>query len=161
MALSQVPLKLPRLGYGQSCPLSRLSQLGPHLGMGLGTGPVYLFDPATGLWRSRDAGVSWARIWARPFNKDLTGYVAASPASPGVGYVSVGTFGLFKLTGADTGTAVGNGITATAVGNFTGPGPVTIAPDGSIWVTQVAWARWGRTSRMIMKAIRPAVIRCT
>ena len=47
VALGRIPLKLPRLERGQSCPLSKLSQPGPHLGMGLGGGPVYLFNGET------------------------------------------------------------------------------------------------------------------
>ena len=43
-ALSTAALKLPRLEPGQFCPLSKLKQLGPHLGMGLGSGPVYMFS---------------------------------------------------------------------------------------------------------------------
>ena len=43
-ALSGVPLKLPRPEPGRSCPLSKLSQLGPHLGDALGSGPVYVFS---------------------------------------------------------------------------------------------------------------------
>lgn len=41
-ALSAVPLKLPRLEPGQSCPPAQLSQTDPQFGMGLGSGPVYL-----------------------------------------------------------------------------------------------------------------------
>ena len=44
VALNQVLLKLPRLTPGQACPLSTESQLGPHLGTGLGSGPVYIFN---------------------------------------------------------------------------------------------------------------------
>lgn len=43
-ALSAVPLKLPRPEPGQSCPLSKLSQVGPNLGMAMGSGPVYVFN---------------------------------------------------------------------------------------------------------------------
>lgn len=43
-ALSAVALKLPRLEPGQPCPLSKLRQLGPHLGMALGSGPVYMLS---------------------------------------------------------------------------------------------------------------------
>ena len=42
--LSGVPPKVPRLVSGQPCPLSKPTQLGPHLGMGLGSGPVYVFS---------------------------------------------------------------------------------------------------------------------
>jgi hypothetical protein len=41
-ALSAVPLDLPRLQPGQPCPLSKLSQIDPQFGMGLGSGPVYV-----------------------------------------------------------------------------------------------------------------------
>ena len=44
VALNRVPLKLPRLEPGQACPMSKLSQVGPSLGMGLGSGPVYVFS---------------------------------------------------------------------------------------------------------------------
>ncbi len=43
-ALPEVPLKLPGLTAGQSCPMSKASQVGPSLQMGLGSGPVYVFN---------------------------------------------------------------------------------------------------------------------
>ena len=46
-ALSKVPLKLPHLGPGQACPVSVPRQLGPGLGTGLGTSPVYVFSGET------------------------------------------------------------------------------------------------------------------
>ncbi len=58
--LSQVPLKLPRIERGQSCPLSKLSQVvGPHLRMGLGSGPVYLFS-GEGVRSQHSTKVVWA-----------------------------------------------------------------------------------------------------
>jgi hypothetical protein len=71
------------------------------------------------------------------FNHDMTGYIAAPASKPGVVYVSLGTQGLYRLTGADRGTSVGNGITATTVGSFTGAGAVSAGPDGSVWLAQV------------------------
>jgi hypothetical protein len=41
-ALNAVPLNLPRLQSGQSCPLSKPTQIDPQFAMGLGSGPVYL-----------------------------------------------------------------------------------------------------------------------
>src|SRR5260370_33955825 len=46
-ALSNVPLKLPHLGPGQSCPVSVPRQLGPGLGKGLGSSAVYVFSAET------------------------------------------------------------------------------------------------------------------
>jgi hypothetical protein len=43
-ALASAPLRLPRLAPGQACPLSRLSQVGPGIGKGLGNGPVHIFN---------------------------------------------------------------------------------------------------------------------
>src|SRR6202022_4936869 len=43
-ALSKVPLKLPHLGPGQACPVSVPRQLGPGLGTGLGSSPVYVLS---------------------------------------------------------------------------------------------------------------------
>jgi hypothetical protein len=43
-ALNTVPLKLPPVEPGRSCSPSKLSQVEPHLGMGLGSGPVYLLS---------------------------------------------------------------------------------------------------------------------
>ena len=102
------------------------------------SGVVYLFDPATGLWRSLDSGATWSEIWARPFNHDMTGYIATPPGATGVVYVSLGTLGVYRLTGADTGVSVGNGIMATAVGSFVGAGPLATSTDGIVWLAQVA-----------------------
>src|SRR5256712_11767454 len=41
-ALSGLPLKLSPAGG--SCPMSKMSQLGPHLGEALGSGPIYVFS---------------------------------------------------------------------------------------------------------------------
>jgi hypothetical protein len=42
--LRTVALNLPRLESGQPCPFSKLKQLGPHLGTGLGSGPAYMLN---------------------------------------------------------------------------------------------------------------------
>src|ERR1700737_1342610 len=46
-ALSKVPLKLPPLGPGQACPVSAPRQLGPGVGTGFGSSPVYVFSAET------------------------------------------------------------------------------------------------------------------
>jgi len=46
-ALSAVPLNLPRLQPGQSCPLSKPTEIDPQFGMGLGSGPIYLTNGET------------------------------------------------------------------------------------------------------------------
>ena len=101
-----------------------------------GASVAYLYDPASGLWRSNDRGATWSKVWAAPFNHDLTGYAGVLPGSTTV-YLSLGTTGVWRLSNASSGT-VGAGITATRVGAFSGAGPLTIAPDGSVWVAQVA-----------------------
>src|SRR5258708_2529209 len=46
-ALSAVPLNLPRLQPGQSCPLSKPTEIDPQFGMGLGSGPIHLTNGET------------------------------------------------------------------------------------------------------------------
>jgi hypothetical protein len=60
--LAWAPLKLPRVGPGQSCPVSTPRNLGPQIGPGKGSGPVFVFgadavlsDPASSnkiVWAS-------------------------------------------------------------------------------------------------------------
>ena len=61
VALSRVPLRLPRLEPGQACSLSKLNQLGPHLGLGSGSGPVYMLN---GEIASSDPEHSNKVVWA-------------------------------------------------------------------------------------------------
>jgi hypothetical protein len=105
-----------------------------------GSASVYLYDNGTGVWRSNDRGKTWTRIWARASSAAGSfGQVAADPVDPGRLFVAVPGDGLYRLDGATTGT-VGAGITPVRVGPFVAPGPLTFAPDGSLYATENAAA---------------------
>jgi hypothetical protein len=94
---------------------------------------VYLYDRATGVWRSNDNGASWVRIWQKPSAQEMTGYVVADPADASRLYVSVLNDGVYRLDNATTGT-VGAGITAVELGSFSKPGPIALAASGRLLV---------------------------
>lgn len=98
---------------------------------------VYLYDRASGVWRSTDAGVTWKQIWSKPSPWDLTGYLSIDPARPQDLYVSVGLDAVYRLSGAAKGT-VGAGITPAKLGSFASPGAMAIAGDGTLYVAEVA-----------------------
>ncbi len=108
---------------------------------------AYLFDRTSGLWRSRDAGVSWQRIWSVKDNADMEGFVAADPDDPtgGTVLVSMGVRGsapgLWRLRGCHIGGAtVENGQIArqalerSAGMPFSTPGVLAVRGQGRLWV---------------------------
>jgi hypothetical protein len=102
-----------------------------------GSPSVYLYDDATGVWRSNDRGRTWSKIWARPAGSTAWGHLAADPADPSRLYVSVPGDGLYRLDGVTQGV-VGAGISATEVGAFSAPGPLAFGPGGTLLATESA-----------------------
>ena len=102
-----------------------------------GSASVFLYDNATGVWRSSDRGRTWTLIWAKPTTPGGWGHLAADPADPSRLFVSVPGEGLYRLDGVAGGT-VGNGVTATEVGSFAAPGPLAFAPGGALLATESA-----------------------
>lgn len=81
-------------------------------------GNLYCFDRVQGLYRSTDHGKAhtWTQIWdittAKPpvsVSDERSGWLALKPHADGELWLSAST-GLYKLTSADTGASVGNGI---------------------------------------------------
>lgn len=95
---------------------------------------VFLYDRATGVWRSTNYGANWTQIWASPSDQEMTGYVAASPSDPSILWVSK-LNSLYKLTNAIAGTSVGTDITATLVSEVSRAGALTIGHDDAIYCT--------------------------
>ena len=63
---------------------------------------VYVYDRATGLWRSDDYGFSWTRIYASPDRgTNKQGFVAVDPVNENIVYVSTSA-GLSVVTNAGT-----------------------------------------------------------
>ena len=122
------------------------------------SGVVYLLDLSIGLYRSDDGGQSWENIWpSMSFrNRDFynAGFIAADDNNPTTLFLSIqgesgspiGTgFKVYRLEGANTmifgdPTTPGSpGITDISVHSETTflarPGPLVVAPDGSLWLT--------------------------
>lgn len=110
-----------------------------------GSSTVFLFDRATGVWRSSDAGRTWTMIWQRPSTWTNTGYLAVDPTDPTTLYVSAGFAGLHRLDDATTGT-VGAGITATQIPGFAGPGPIAFDRHGRLYVASPSISEPSRLS---------------
>jgi hypothetical protein len=98
---------------------------------------VYVFDRASGIYRSSDYGVTWTLIWAVTNDTSTTGYIAQDPAQPTVLWVSRGSSGLFKLSSVQSGT-VGSGITSTQITEVSLPGALHISSAGHIYVVDLA-----------------------
>lgn len=98
---------------------------------------VYVFDQASGIWRSNNYGISgsWVQVFAVTNNDGLCGTIAAHPTRTGEIWYTTQA-GLFKIVGAHTGT-VGAGATKTgpiAVGVGSGqPGPCGISDTGYVY----------------------------
>jgi Putative Ig domain len=96
-----------------------------------GNGLVFAFDRGSGIWRSNDYGLSWALIWAKTSNDNLSGSVAYDVTQTGKGRLWVAASGkLYQLGNADTGTVSGGGITGSGTAVFC-PGSGTTGPMGT------------------------------
>lgn len=120
------------------------------------SGHVYLLDLSAGLYRSRDGGKNWKNIWPimRFRNNDFykTGYIAADDKNPSILYLSIqgdrgspigARFRVYRLSSADTaifGMPDSPGITDitkhSGNSSIKRPGPLTIGPDGHLWLVQ-------------------------
>jgi len=98
---------------------------------------VYVFDQASGIWRSNNYGLagSWVQVLAVTNSDGQCGTIAAHPTRLGEIWYTTGS-GLFKITGAHTGTvgsgAIKTGPIATGVGSGQ-PGPCGISDTGYVY----------------------------
>jgi hypothetical protein len=93
---------------------------------------LWAFDLSTGVYRSTDYGVTWSLIWAATGDSDYYhGWIAADPSDGQVLWAVTDT-GFYKITNARSGTLV-----ATPVVVTNSPGPVTVAPNGDVYVVDV------------------------
>lgn len=107
---------------------------------------AYIFDPSSGLWCSRNKGVTWALIWPVVANVQGGSFITPDPdGDPGTLLISVGSGadeGLYRLSGCEVGGAtVGNsGVTKTEIKrgttSFSNPGQVVAHDDGKIWIPE-------------------------
>ncbi|MBB6733631.1 hypothetical protein [Cohnella zeiphila] len=119
-----------------------------------GSSYVYLYDRESGVWRSDNNGAagSWTKIWNHPSAatgpaKSSVSYVAADPADTDTLYVSAHD-GLFKLTGARTGTVEGGGISKIQLTAVSDPGPLAFSADGNLYVATLYGS--GTTARLYL-----------
>jgi hypothetical protein len=105
-------------------------------------GTHFLFDQASGLWRSTNYGVTWAQIWAVTNSDPKAGLIAINPAVTSGTELWVSTQGsgaankgLFKIPNANTvaaGSAKPAGTVTVTPGPGT-PGGVALAPNGDAY----------------------------
>ncbi len=110
----------PAMTQAQRAPQASLEWAG-------GGAPVYLYDHVTGVWRSMDAGATWALIWAKPTTAPRTGFLALDPLHKDRLFVSAND-GVYQLDSADHGSAVGNGIVSTRLEGLATPGVIAVDP---------------------------------
>lgn len=106
----------------------------------------YGFDGSSGIWISRNKGVTWSRLWGVTNNLAGEAFITLDPDDdPGTVLVSVGSgtnAGLWKLEGCEVGGAtVENGqVTRTEIKrgatSFAAAGQVVAHPDGRMWVNE-------------------------
>ena len=94
---------------------------------------IYVYDRATGLWRSDDYGFSWTPITDSPDKStNKQGFVAGDPFDEQIVYVSTSA-GLSAIWNAGTsGMYAGQARPISVPGGP--PGPVAIGQDGRIYV---------------------------
>ena len=95
---------------------------------------VYLFDHASGVWRSANHGKTWSQIWARRSGSQLTGFLAFDPQVPDRLYVSLADQGVFRIDDADTGSGATGDLDVTEVGSFARPGAIAVDASGVLYV---------------------------
>ena len=95
-----------------------------------GTSIVYLYDHRSGIWRSTDAGATWAKLWAKPSSGDLKGFIATDATGTTL-WVSNGT-ALYRIDNANKVTAAT--LAPATVLTVPQPGPVVVAPGGSLYL---------------------------
>lgn len=93
---------------------------------------LWAFDLDTGVYRSTDYGVTWALIWSATGDTDYYhGWLVADPTDGQVLW-AVNDTGLYKITNARSGT-----LAATLITAITAPGPMTVAPNGDVYIATV------------------------
>jgi hypothetical protein len=88
-----------------------------------GSSVVYLYDTATGLWRSDDSGASFVRILPGS-EGDLQGYVAIDPLSTSDIFLSLGS-GVYQVANASTASSDQAHLQPLAAGVVANPGAIT------------------------------------
>jgi hypothetical protein len=103
-----------------------------------GSPTIYLFDHQTGIWRSTNAGLTWARIWQLHTSVLFSGDIAVDPTNPTRLYASIGDDGVYRLDNANAGTVAGGQITPVRIGSLAHPGPLAVDAGGTLYVTELA-----------------------
>ena len=95
---------------------------------------VYCYDRATGLWRSKDFGQTWVKLYASPnTSANRQGFVAAHPTSDDLVYLSTSA-AVSVVTNA--GSAGAGGAVLGTLGFPAGkPGALDVGADGRIYAT--------------------------
>jgi hypothetical protein len=99
---------------------------------------MYLFDHASGIWRSTNAGLTWSQIWQFKMNVLFSGDVALDPTNPNRLYVSVGDVGVYRIDNAHAGTVGGGQLVPMSIGSMPHPGPLAVDAAGTLYVAELA-----------------------
>lgn len=92
---------------------------------------VYVFDRASGIYRSGDYGATWTQLWNITSDVGRTGFIALNPAAANELWVSTED-DLYKLSNANSGT-VGSGLTATTISGVDRPSALAIDASGTVF----------------------------
>ena len=97
-----------------------------------GTQLVYLYDHRSGIWRSKNGGSTWVKIWAQKSQGDLKGFIATDARGSTL-WASTGG-ALYRIANAATGTVAAGTMTPVPVLTVPAPGPVAVAGDGTVYL---------------------------
>ncbi len=94
---------------------------------------IYVYDRASGLWRSDDYGFNWTRLYVSPDQgTNKQGFVAVAPDNENIVYLSTSA-GLSVVTNAGTATADSAVLVPIPVAGGK-PGPLAVGIDGRIYL---------------------------
>lgn len=96
-----------------------------------GSSTVFLYDRASGVWRSGDAGLTWTMIWSKPSAAEMTGYVALDPEVPGRLWIAARD-GLYRIDDAGTGSVDAATLSPIELGALANPSEISFDPGGAL-----------------------------
>lgn len=96
-----------------------------------GSSTVFLYDRQSGVWRSTDAGRSWAKIWSKVSATEMTGYVVLDPLTAGRLWVAAKD-GLYRIDDAASADVDSGSPAPLEVGALVNPSEPSFDTSGAL-----------------------------